>query len=78
MSTAPALWVRVDPPLCGGHRLCLQLTREVCDITDDEIAACMEHPGREHFKSIQAAVAACPRRAITVVDETGDPAKMKP
>ena len=74
MSTA-ALWARVDPRLCEGHGMCLHLAPEVFDSTDDEIAVCTQHPGREHLRSIQAAVAACPRQAITVVDETSGPAK---
>jgi ferredoxin len=71
------LWVRVDARLREGHGLCLQLAPEVFDMTDDDIAVCAKYLGGEHAGSIRAAVAACPRQAITVLDETGDPAKMR-
>ena len=77
MSTPSALWVRIDPRLCEGHGLCQQLAPEVFDIADDEIAFCTEYHGSEHIGSVQSAVAACPRQAITAVDVTGDLARMK-
>lgn len=61
--------VRVDPRLCEGHGLCLQLAPEVFDLNDDETAVCVEYPHPEFFTDIKAAVAACPRQAITVADD---------
>ena len=62
----PTLTVRVEQRLCEGHGLCLGLGAHVFDLTDDETAACAEHPDPAHLPEIRAAAAACPRQAITV------------
>lgn len=61
--------VRVDPRLCEGHGLCLQLAPEVFDLNDDETAVCAEYPRPEFLTDVNAAIAACPRQAITVLDD---------
>lgn len=59
--TTAHLRVRVDPRLCEAHALCVEIAPEVFDLGDD-VASCDERPP-------QAAVAACPRQAISVVNE---------
>jgi ferredoxin len=58
--------VRVDPRLCEAHALCIELAPEVFDLGDD-IATCDETPDESLRHSVEAAVAACPRQAISVV-----------
>ncbi|MBS1696355.1 MAG: ferredoxin [Actinobacteria bacterium] len=58
--------VHVDPRLCEGHGLCLQLAPDVFDLDDDETATCDEHPNPGALADIRAASAACPRQAIAV------------
>ncbi|MBX7433930.1 ferredoxin [Mycobacterium sp. Y57] len=59
--------VRVDPRLCEGHGICLQLADEVFDLGDDDIATVTdEHPDSAHHAAVRAAAAACPRQAIIV------------
>jgi ferredoxin len=41
MTTPSTLAVRVDPRLCEGHALCLQLAPEVFHLGEDEIASCV-------------------------------------
>lgn len=64
--TAPQPRVRVDPDLCEGHALCIDLAPDVFELSDDEIATC---PGRfadEAWERVRAAVDACPRQAISI------------
>ncbi len=58
--------VRVDPRLCEGHALCMDLAPEVFDLSDDDVATCDERPSDELWDSVIAAVNACPRGAIAV------------
>ncbi|MEV3900813.1 ferredoxin [Mycobacterium sp. NPDC050551] len=61
--------VRVDPRLCEGHALCIDLAPEVFDLGDDEVARCDDRPADSSWATVQAAVDACPRGAISVVYE---------
>ncbi|RAV00422.1 ferredoxin [Mycobacterium colombiense] len=60
--------VRVDSRLCEAHALCVEIAPEVFDLGDD-VATCDEEPGEALRHSVEAAVAACPRQAISVVAE---------
>lgn len=60
--------VRVDPHLCEAHALCIDLAPEVFDLGDD-IATCTETPDESSWGDIEAAVAACPRQAISVIED---------
>lgn len=71
MSDSPTTtrWrVRVDPSLCEAHALCIDLAPEVFDL-GDEIATCIEMPDESSRDDVDAAVAACPRQAISVIEE---------
>jgi len=61
--------VLVDPHLCEGHALCLDTAPAVFDLTDDDIATCTERPADDLWDQVQAAVDACPRGAISVVED---------
>ncbi|MGH3642770.1 MAG: ferredoxin [Mycobacterium sp.] len=58
--------VRVDPHLCEGHALCIDLAPEVFGLTDDDVATCEAQPSDALWDTVTAAVDACPRGAITV------------
>jgi ferredoxin len=72
MSDSPTTTRRrilVDPRLCEAHALCIDLAPEVFELGDD-IASCTETPDEKNWADVEAAVAACPRQAITVVEAT--------
>jgi ferredoxin len=58
--------VRVDPRLCEAHALCIELAPEVFDLGDD-IATCDQEPPDRFRDHVDAAIAACPRQAISWV-----------
>lgn len=66
--TTAHLRVRVDPRLCEAHALCVEIAAEVFDLGED-VATCDETPSAALRHSVEAAVAACPRQAISVVIE---------
>jgi ferredoxin len=61
--------VRVDPRLCEAHALCIEIAPRVFDLGED-VATCDENPEGSLAPSVHAAVAACPRQAISV--DVGD------
>jgi ferredoxin len=61
--------VRVDPHLCEGHALCLDTAPEVFDLTDDDVATCTQQPTDDLWDQVRAAVDACPRGAISVIED---------
>ncbi|OBH31095.1 ferredoxin [Mycobacterium sp. E342] len=56
--------VRVDPRLCEAHALCVEIAPDVFDLGED-IATCDEEPDESLGPAVEAAVAACPRQAIS-------------
>jgi ferredoxin len=65
--------VRVDPRLCEGHALCIDLAAEVFDLSDDDVATCAAQPADALWHKVRAAVDACPRGAITIESEHSAP-----
>jgi ferredoxin len=61
---SPHRSVRVDPGLCEGHALCIDLAPEVFDLSDDDVATCVPRPTDALWDKVKAAVDACPRGAI--------------
>ncbi|WP_231992197.1 ferredoxin [Mycobacterium sp. ACS4331] len=60
----------MDPHLCEGHALCLESAPALFDLSDEEVAVCVEAPSdEEQWQLALAAVDACPRGAISVIDE---------
>ena len=59
--------VHVDPRLCEGHAICTELSPEVFDLGDEDVVTVADaHPDKQHWGDLRAAVAACPRQAITL------------
>ncbi|HEY9314759.1 ferredoxin [Williamsia sp.] len=58
--------VTVDEDRCEGHALCVESAPDVFDIGDDDLAIWDEHPPAGTEKSVRAAIAACPRQAISI------------
>lgn len=73
MSVRPM--VRVDPRLCEGHALCLDTAPELFDVGDDDVAICVSQPDDVLRPKAQAAVDACPRGAISLLDQQPDSAR---
>jgi ferredoxin len=61
--------IRVDPRLCEGHALCIELAPEVFDLSDDDVASCDAQPADDLWDKVAAAANACPRGAITLEQE---------
>jgi ferredoxin len=58
--------VRVDPRLCEGHALCIELAPEVFRLDADDVATCDPQQADVLWEEVKAAVDACPRGAITI------------
>ncbi|OKH73498.1 hypothetical protein EB73_07030 [Mycobacterium sp. SWH-M3] len=58
-----SLWV--DPGLCEGHALCIELAPEIFDLGDDDVARALPQPPERSWEHVKAAVDACPRQSIT-------------
>ena len=65
--TAARWRVQVDRDLCEGHALCVELAAEVFDVDSSDQATSVESPADEMREQVEAAVAACPRQAISIV-----------
>jgi ferredoxin len=66
--TAARWRVQVDRNLCEGHALCVELAPDVFDVESDDLATCVESPADGARERVEAAVAACPRQAISIVE----------
>ena len=63
--------VVVDRDLCEGHARCVEAAPAVFDIDDsDEMHVIDENPGEEQRQAVEAAVANCPRQALSLLEET--------
>ncbi|WP_431233110.1 ferredoxin [Mycolicibacterium psychrotolerans] len=65
--TAAHWRVQVDRELCEGHALCVELAPDVFDVESDDLATCVETPPDGARARVEAAVAACPRQAISIM-----------
>jgi len=54
-----ALRVRVDPRLCQGHALCIELAAEVFELGGDDVATRDEDVAEALWDKVPAAVSAC-------------------
>lgn len=59
--------VRVDARMCEAHALCLDLAPEVFNLAED-VATCDAEPEPDRHANVDAAIAACPRQAISWID----------
>jgi len=61
--------VAVDRDLCEGHARCVEAAPAVFEINDDdEMHVLNENPGEEQRRGVEAAVANCPRQALSLKD----------
>jgi ferredoxin len=59
--------VVVDRDLCEGHARCVETAPAVFEIgVDDEMHVIDENPGEEQRHGVEAAVANCPRQALSL------------
>lgn len=56
--------VHIDARLCEAHALCVELVPDVF-VLDDDVAACHGMPRPDRRPEVEAAIAACPRQAIS-------------
>ena len=68
-SPATTRALRVDPKLCEAHALCVELAPEVFDLGDD-IATHRPVIDQSHWDEAEAAISACPRQAISWIQES--------
>ncbi|MBB2992828.1 ferredoxin [Mycolicibacterium iranicum] len=61
--------LRVDRRLCEGHALCLQSAPEIFILSDDDVAECVAQPSNDQWDQAAAAIDACPRGAIALVED---------
>jgi ferredoxin len=62
--------VIVDRDLCEGNARCVQLAPNVFEVGDDDkLRVLIERPGATLRDKVEAAVALCPRQALSLVDE---------
>ena len=61
--------VIVDRDLCEGHARCVEAAPGVFEIgDDDEMHIIDENPGEERRRGVEAAIANCPRQALSLQD----------
>ncbi len=58
--------VKVDPDLCTGCELCIDVCPEVFEMSDDVSVAKMEEVPEEHEDAVKEAADDCPSEAILV------------
>ncbi|GAA1620394.1 ferredoxin [Kribbella sancticallisti] len=61
--------VEVDLAVCENHGQCVFAAPEVFAFDDDERLAYVAEPAAELATAVRSAAAACPVRAITLVEE---------
>jgi ferredoxin len=62
--------VVVDPVLCESNALCAGLAPAVFELGEDDMLTVLdERPDEDLRADVHAAATACPKRAITVVDD---------
>ncbi|WP_436700933.1 ferredoxin [Nocardioides sp. BYT-33-1] len=62
--------IKVDFDLCESNGLCEAMAPEVFELDDDDFLQLhTEHTTDENIDNVKRAVAACPRAAITLVED---------
>jgi len=69
MAAQPAYRIEIDREACMGSGVCTVLAPTTFDI-DEEAKSFVADPAGDRIDQIEAAVAGCPTRAITVVRAT--------
>ena len=63
--------VTVDPGLCEGNALCVAVAPQMFRLKDDDEHAVVldEHPAESARAAVRRAVTACPRQAISLLED---------
>lgn len=62
--------VVVDYDLCESNAVCMGILPQVFEVRDDDFMYVLDaHPGEELRDKLDQAVAACPKQAISIVEE---------
>jgi ferredoxin len=58
--------VKVDPDLCTGDEICVQMCPEVFEMEDDKAVVLQEEVPKELQDSVREAAESCPSEAIII------------
>lgn len=61
--------VKIDPELCTGDEICVQLCPDVFEMQDDKAVVIMDDIPEDLQDSVREAVDSCPSEAITIEEE---------
>jgi len=61
--------VKIDPELCNGDEVCVQLCPEVFEMQEDKAVGIMDEIPENLQDSVREAADSCPSEAITIEEE---------
>lgn len=61
--------VKIDPELCTGDEICVQLCPEVFEMQEDKAVVIMDEIPENLQDSVREAADSCPSEAITIEEE---------
>jgi ferredoxin len=61
--------VKIDPELCTGDEICVQLCPEVFEMQEDKAVVIMDDIPEDLQDSVREAVDSCPSEAIIIEEE---------
>jgi ferredoxin len=61
--------VKIDPELCNGDEICVQLCPEVFEMQEDKAVVIMDEIPENLQDSVREAADSCPSEAITIEEE---------
>ncbi|MGO9197052.1 MAG: ferredoxin [Acidimicrobiales bacterium] len=62
--------VVVDYDLCESNAVCMGILPEIFEVRDDDFLYVLnDHPGEEYRDRVMECVRACPKQAISVIEE---------